>query len=654
MIIIKDRVKYIFPTVIFLLVIVLSALGIHGSSIGMYNQYFYGPEYKDPNLLFGQVRPIRSDEWLVSSPWALAQVENNLPETNTLYLATQDLTLSDAPGRNWAAFFEPQNWGFFILPVEQAFAFRWWVKAFMLTTAAYILFMMLSEKNILVSIMAALSLAYAPFIQWWYSTSVTEITSFGIFSFVFFLKLVDDKKLLVKIIDSFLLIYFAVCFALTLYPPFQIPLAILFIFSGIGYLLSKTFSMSTKDIRGLIINIGLVALGIGCIIAAYYMTHRDAFEALTGTIYPGVRQSGGGGMGTLKALAGFYNVQLLNSARVIPSVLASNQSEAASFFFASFFLLPFFIYNLSLSILYKKPLDLPLLFTICILIVLLIWGIIGFPSKMAKLFLLNYVDPYRMLFMFGVANHLLIVYYLFKTKVEQTLEYKTVAILFSLGVLFTIYFIGNYLRITGPNFIGSTPKIFLLSAAIGIMMFLLLRQKSIMFFGLFLAFTLVSTCSVNPLYRGLSPLRSSEISSVIRRIHNENPDASWISYGNILFGNYLAANGAQVLNGTYYYPNLDFWHAFDPERKYENVYNRYAHVLISSTDNNLEFELPQGDVVKMKISPCNTELQKLNVKYFLFTSEQDTTSCLTQIERVEYPNMTLYIYERTNKSDESP
>ncbi|MGE5376041.1 MAG: hypothetical protein ACM3XO_13365, partial [Bacteroidota bacterium] len=234
--ILRNYKNLIFPVLLFIPVVILSVLGIHGSSIGIYNQFFYGPDYKDPNLLFGEVRPVRSDEYTVSTPWALAQVKNGLEEPNTLYLASQDISISDAPTDNWAGLFEPQNWGFLILPVEQAFAFRWWIKAFLLTVAAYMLFMMISKNDIAVSIMAALSLTFSPFIQWWYSTSVTEITSYGLFAFIFFLKLMNDRKWVAKVMDSLLLIFFAVCFALTLYPPFQIPFAILLLVAGMGYL----------------------------------------------------------------------------------------------------------------------------------------------------------------------------------------------------------------------------------------------------------------------------------------------------------------------------------------------------------------------------------------------------------------------------------
>jgi hypothetical protein len=647
--ILRNYKSLIFPILLFIPVVILSVLGIHGSSIGIYNQFFYGPDYKDPNLLFGEVRPVRSDEYTVSTPWALAQVKNGLEEPNTLYLASQDISISDAPTDNWAGLFEPQNWGFLILPVEQAFAFRWWIKAFLLTVAAYMLFMMISKNDIAVSIMAALSLTFSPFIQWWYSTSVTEITSYGLFAFIFFLKLMNDRKWVTKVIDSLLLIFFAVCFALTLYPPFQIPFAILLLVAGMGYLFTRLPAMRKRDVRNLALNMGLIVVSIGLILAFYYISNQNAFQALAGTVYPGIRESRGGDMMPFKALAGFYNVQLQANGRKIPSILNHNQSEAASFFFFSLFLLPFFLYHLISSVVHKEPIDWPLSLTIVLLCVLLVWGVVGFPARLARMLLLNHIDSYRMLFMFGVANHLLMLYYLYRVKINLTTAYKIAALLYSLGVAIIIYVIGRDLRAIEPDYIGSTIKILSISSAAGIMMFLLLYQKGRLFFGLFLAFTLLSTYYVNPLYRGLSPLLGSRVSEAIQQIQQENPRAGWVVYGDFMFGNYLAANGAHVLNGTYYYPNLKFWSQFDPDHRYEKIYNRYAHILVSPADNSkIKFKLQQNDLVQMNISPCSPVLDHLGIKYYLFFAPPLENTCLSKVSEIDYPKLSIYIFKSTD------
>ena len=179
-------------------------------------------------------------------------------------------------------------------------------------------------------------------------------------------------------------------------------------------------------------------------------------------------------------------------------------------------------------------------------------------------------------------------------------------------------------------------------------MVLLLHQKKLAFWCAFLVFTLISTFLVNPLYHSLSPLRDEKFVEVIDPIRAQDPQAAWAVYDSLILGNYLASNGLKVLNGTYYYPNLSFWSQFDPAGEYEDIYNRYEHVVLLPSDevDEIEFLLPQSDVIQIKISPCNLLLKKLGVKYYLFSSPPVYASCLTQVERIEYPNMKIYFFKR--------
>ena len=38
--------------------------------------------------------------------------------------------------------------------------------------------------------------------------------------------------------------------------------------------------------------------------------------------------------------------------------------------------------------------------------------------------------------------------------------------------------------------------------------------------------------------------------------------------------------GAKTVNSVNVYPDLDKWHVIDPNGQYEEVYNRYAHILV--------------------------------------------------------------------------
>jgi len=451
-------------------------------------------------------------------------------------------------------------------------------------------------------------------------------------------------------IYAFFFSYFSICFALTFYPPFQIPLAMFFALVGIGYVLSKRVELGNKKnwrILGIAVLLSLVAMGIALFL--YYFSNKTAIQAMANTVYPGSRQAVGRESGfLLKAMAGFYNIQLLNDARTLPDFLL-NQCEASSYFFFSFFLLPFYLFFLFRTIIKREPLDLPLVFSLIGFGILLIWETIGLHPFLAKLLLLNYVPVNRTMFSLGIINHVLIIYYVSRLNIEKSLDYKIVAGLYSVAVFMIIFLFGKYIQAAWPGYIGSELKIFLLASASGAMMALLLYQKKLAFFSLFLVFTLVSTFNVNPLYRGLSPLRDVRIVEGIRDIKEADPQAGWVVYDRLSYANYLASNGIRVLNGTYLYPNINFWSRFDPEHKYIDIYNRFSfiNVIASADPTEMEFLLPSATMVQLEISPCNPLLKEIGVKYHVFFIPKPEISCLSLIKKIEFPSWILYVYERT-------
>src|SRR3989344_6035836 len=126
------RSVWFFPAIVAVPVIIFTALQISGSSIGVYHSTFYG-DTKDPDLLFNQPRPIRSHEWLVATQMAIAQKNDNYERVNRNLGNGEDVSMMiDVPYKEWSILFKPQNLGFFALPFDNAFAFRWWIMGYLL------------------------------------------------------------------------------------------------------------------------------------------------------------------------------------------------------------------------------------------------------------------------------------------------------------------------------------------------------------------------------------------------------------------------------------------------------------------------------------------------------------------------------------------
>ena len=94
--------------------------------------------------------------------------------------------------------------------------------------------------------------------------------------------------------------------------------------------------------------------------------------------------------------------------------------------------------------------------------------------------------------------------------------------------------------------------------------------------------------------------------------------------------------GAPTINSTNAYPNLELWQSLDPVGQYNEIYNRYAHILVELTNSEeVVFELLQPDVFKV-ILPI-TKLPELGVLYVISIrdlSNFDTETMHFELESV--------------------
>jgi hypothetical protein len=181
------------------------------------------------------------------------------------------------------------------------------------------------------------------------------------------------------------------------------------------------------------------------------------------------------------------------------------------------------------------------------------------------------------------------------------------------------------------------------------MMFLLLRQKQLIFLTVFFIFSFISTFFVNPLYQGLDIIMNSPLSNKVHELNQkDHGDSLWVIYDSLPLANYLAGNGAHVLNATQFVPQNELWKVLDTKGKYIDVYNRYAHIVFKMPQDQLvnqdvKFSLVQDDMFSVTIDPCNPKLRDLNVVYYIFSREV-SAECLALVEKIDFPNWDVYLY----------
>jgi hypothetical protein len=172
---------------------------------------------------------------------------------------------------------------------------------------------------------------------------------------------------------------------------------------------------------------------------------------------------------------------------------------------------------------------------------------------------------------------------------------------------------------------------------------LLNNYKKLFLIG-FLAFSIISTIFINPLYKGLDILINTDLANYISEISIKD-DSKWVGYNNNYLTQYALANNASVINGIHLYPQFRIWEVLDPEQEYVELYNRYAHINVSEYEEGEEYiRLMYNDALEVNISPCDEKWDTLNVKYII-TYQEMSYSCLNL--KKEFPEYEIKIYERT-------
>jgi hypothetical protein len=134
----KQR-AYIFPFILLIVLITFTAAKVNGSSIGYFNTVLFKDQQKNNGLIVGHPQPIRSDELETNTPLTVAQTKAGFPLINKNIGNGQDMAVvSDVPYKSWSELFIPQNWSFFVLPVDYAFAFKWWFIGFFMMLCCYL------------------------------------------------------------------------------------------------------------------------------------------------------------------------------------------------------------------------------------------------------------------------------------------------------------------------------------------------------------------------------------------------------------------------------------------------------------------------------------------------------------------------------------
>lgn len=628
--------RYLIALVVFILCV---AFKVHGSSINEYNKLFDNYDsYESQSVILGKSRSIRSDEWLVHAPYYMSQSYNDYNKTSDMMsLEGQDMIVGyNAPVADATIIAKPFTWGYVLLGNEYGLSWYWCSKLILLILVSFELCLIITRGNKKLALLGATMVAFAPAVQWWFVPHMVDVFFWGMALFVLAYRFFTSEKFL-RILYMVLLPLAAVTFVLALFPSLQIPVGLTMIAMLIACLVrdKKEITFKKKDIWRIVL-MAAVALGI---LGYTILTSKDAIFSLYNTVYPGKRVSTGGD-GGFKALF----TDLTTFGLPFRDITYSNNCEISTFIqFAPIFLMLYPVIWKKM----KRDRDMIVGNTLLVcIIVMAIFMLVGFPELLAKLTGFSYIETGRMKIAYGLVATIFTIWSLGIIWKKQLFSKKQI-----FGVLIVVAFL--YICFVGSNELtyASWKYYLIVIAGLSVLGYLMLAGYQKIFMLGTIVMVLVAGATINPLARGTTAVFEHPLEQKIQGISNEDKDARWLALDNIILSQLGIANGAKMLNAVNFYPDYGKWKLIDEKGEYDGVYNRYAHILVSLTDEKTELALgPSADLLAVKLSCEDTS--KWQVKY-LVTSGKLQVCKNDFVQIYDDSESEYYIYERKNNEAKS-
>ena len=284
----------VFYTCLILYVVVMTMFGLHGSSITFLAHYF---PTSDASLI-GTPKEVRVDEWGLHTLAILHQAFR--PSA----FAAQDSSvgpgyaslLANIPVWHITAIFRPQFWGFFVLPIEQAFALYWQFKTLLLLGGVFTLLHLLT-RDMALSATMSLFFFFSPHIQWAFSWAslLPEMIGLACLAAALLCYITVSRHLPLMFAAAVTTGVCAVDFALCVYPPHQIPIAWVAVAIVASWVIANRHVIFDLPwIRWRLCALAVVLLIIIIGMTSFWFDAKDAIVTAANTTYPGQRRVDGG------------------------------------------------------------------------------------------------------------------------------------------------------------------------------------------------------------------------------------------------------------------------------------------------------------------------------------------------------------------------
>ena len=638
-----EKFKYIIfgQLVVFL---VLLALGVTGSSLGFSKSY--GDFFSiDDHLIVGKYVDIRSDEWAVDTPLAIAQFNaqkdysgNNNYQQNSFPLKNKKLGVTGkyasvihdtgAPVKELALISKPAAFGFFIFDLRRALAWYWLIPIFISINGVFFLLEFLFKNQTSVNFILSLCLTFSYHSAAWSFWPAYQI-GLGALATVFFLKIFEKDQISYKLYFSILCGIFTPAFILTLYLPRIIPIATLCLVIIIAYFI-KNKNNIFYNWKSSLIGVFVTAIITTTIMASWYLNNQEAIEAITNSTYPGLRRTYYAGRNLWNEFSGWLNPLLLRK-----NFEFGNLCENSTY--------PSFIMPITyLLFCLRKKLDSIIIALIIFLVFNYIYLYIGIPEIIGKITFWNRTTSRAII---GIDFVQIIIFawlYFNRQKIETNSNSKLN--IFALAICFLFVIIALVISTPSQIYESSNFKTkYVLLCLIFLFITYYVFIKNNRYFPITFCFTLLySTLLLHPLSIAPKEISSNIPDKVQKLIKNEEEmkfnGKFLVATGDHIRPNIVAALGYPIINSTSHYVDKDIYRIFYSNLDNNQLYNKFNHMIVKITDKSSEKIDSFGDVIQLYLPGASFNFSKfkadlLMVKDDKLNTELKKNPCLIFIEK---------------------
>lgn len=580
----------------------LILLRVNNSSMVCYREIIPNNINAASMVSFGTPRTVRSDEYLVGGANFFHSGIIGRLSVPALTTSTSSIIVKL---NNIITYLNPFFWGELFLTTEYAYSWNFLVKLFFAFYTFYRLFQIITG-SMRFSITASLLLCFAPGFQWWAGPGVCGIWCGYITLFYDFF---EKDRWWKKLLCSWGIVCCTSYVILSIYPPWDVPMIYLFAAILIGiYATKRKINFRKSDLCF----IGGTILLMAVVVSSYFISQSGVIEAQLNSVYPGRRFKSGGGLDSIYwadyLIAPFMTWKPF-------TIAGTNESEISHFL--HLFPIPTAIFIAK----YHEFKNIKvMLYIVVFKIICAVYMVLGVGDLIAKYSLLSYSTPSRISTIWGLASFILLLlecYYIVPVTIEKLKKKEIISCAFiNISVISFLVWVAlaekRLMEYMGEGFCY-------IAVGLVIVANLLFFGEKKIFIGILCGVTFVSGVLVNPINFGTGAITDTPLAMEIRKIDNIQK-GKWIALNDYFLPKYVYAQGVDCLNCLSWPPRYDLFVPLDKTGEYEDIYNRYAHVLIRLVDEETNFVLLQSDLFQLNMNI--NDIKKWDVQYIVSQGQQ--------------------------------